>query len=185
MLLIASGLLAVGIWVHLLAARRAAWRSDPFDGRLDDWPPVVIVVPARNEEATVAEAVASLARQSYPGEFHIVLVDDASDDQTAARAGAAAPPSRLTVVHAGPLPPGWTGKLWAMAEGVRRAALRQPEYLLFTDADIVHPPCNLTRLVGRAQTENYALVSYMATLRCRTLAERALVPAFVFFFFLL
>jgi hopene-associated glycosyltransferase HpnB len=148
-------------------------------------PRIVAVVPARDEAEFIAQAVASLAAQRAPGYFHIVLVDDHSTDGTAAIAQSAAPAGRLTVVSARPLPPGWTGKLWAVAEGVRHAVTLHPDYLLLTDADIVHPPDNAANLAARAQGENYDLVSYMATLSCRTPAERALVPAFVFFFFLL
>ena len=179
-----AGALTLGIWLYLLLARRMAWRQAPVPP-LKQAPAVVAIVPARNEEATVAAAISSLAAQNYPGEFHIVLVDDHSEDATADRARAAAPPERLTVVRAAPLPAGWTGKLWAMSEGVRHARNFQPQYFLFTDADITHPPDNLAGLVARAQEGGYALVSYMATLQCGTLAERALIPAFVFFFFLL
>ena len=184
MVLEIAGGLGIAIWLYILLARRAEWRGDVSDVP-KSWPAVVAIVPARNEESTIEAAIGSLDRQKYHGDFHIVVVDDDSDDETAARALAAAGRSRLTVVRAAPLQPGWTGKLWAMAEGVRHAAVFQPDYLLFTDADIVHPPGNLASLVARAQEGNYALVSYMATLRCRTVSERALVPAFVFFFFLL
>jgi hopene-associated glycosyltransferase HpnB len=145
----------------------------------------VAVVPARDEADAVGHAIASLAAQRPPGYFHIVLVDDHSSDGTAAIAAAAAPPGLLTIVAAAPLPAGWTGKLWAVAEGVRHAAALQPDYLLLTDADIVHPPDNAAHLAARAESGSFDLVSYMATLACRTPAERALAPAFVFFFFLL
>jgi hopene-associated glycosyltransferase HpnB len=145
----------------------------------------VAIVPARDEADVVGRAIASLAAQRPPGYFHIILVDDHSTDGTGAIAAAAAPRDLLTVVSAAPLPPGWTGKLWAVAEGVRHAAPLQPDYLLLTDADIVHPQDNAATLAARAESENYDLVSYMATLACRTPAERALAPAFVFFFFLL
>src|SRR5262249_44258496 len=80
-------------------------------------------------------------------------------------------------------PPGWTGKMWAVSEGVRAAG--SPDYLLLTDADIVHPPDNVDGLLSRAHAGGYDLVSYMVRLHCATPAEQALVPAFVFFFFLL
>src|SRR5271157_668429 len=107
MLLQLAGVVTIGIWVYLLLARRAEWRQLPIPHRKSA-PPVTAIIPARNEEATVAAAVASLAQQAYPGEFHIILVDDASDDGTVACALASAPPSRLTVVRAAPLPAGWT-----------------------------------------------------------------------------
>lgn len=148
-------------------------------------PRMVAVIPARNEADVVGKSIASLVRQRYPGEFHIVLVDDDSTDGTADAARTAAPADLLTVVRAAALPPGWTGKLWAVSEGVRQAAAFDPDYYLLTDADIVHPPDNLAVLAARSAAGDYDLVSYMATLRCRTPAERTLIPAFVFFFFLL
>jgi hopene-associated glycosyltransferase HpnB len=109
-----------------------------------------------------------------------VLVDDASADGTADIARQADASGRLTVIRAAPLPAGWTGKLWAVSQGVEQAGA--PDYLLLTDADIVHPPENLSGLVALAES-GYDLVSYMAKLKCDSLAERALIPAFVFFFF--
>jgi hopene-associated glycosyltransferase HpnB len=188
MLLAAAGAFSVAVWLYLLAARGAFWRmrEAPPQGILPAAAPsVVAVVPARNEAETVGRTVASLAAQRYPGAFHIVLVDDASTDGTAGAARAAASPAILTVMRGRPLPPGWSGKLWAVDQGVREAARFSPDYLLLTDADIAHPPGNLAALVARAESGPVDLVSYMATLRCRTFAERALVPAFVFFFFML
>jgi hopene-associated glycosyltransferase HpnB len=143
---------------------------------------VTAVIPARNEAAVVAQSISSLAGQIYPGEFRVVLVDDDSIDGTADIARRADTSGRLTIIRAAPLPSGWTGKLWAVSQGVEHAGA--PDYLLLTDADIVHPPENLAALVARAES-GYDLVSYMAKLQCCSLAERALIPAFVFFFFLL
>ena len=182
------GAAALAIWIYLLLGRGGFWRmrEAPPEGALPPVAPAVVaVVPARNEALVVARAVGSLARQRYPGEFHIVLVDDASADGTAAAARAAAPADLLEVVSAGPVPAGWTGKLWAASEGIRAARRFQAGYLLLTDADIVHPPENLSALVARAASGGYDMVSLMATLECRTFAERALIPAFVFFFFML
>lgn len=139
---------------------------------------VTAVVPARNEAAVVGRALESLARQQFTGRLQIILVDDTSDDATAEIASRYA-----TVIRGAPLAEGWTGKLWAVSQGVAHA--EAPDYLLLTDADIVHSPGNLAGLVARAEGEGYDLVSYMAELRCQSLAERALIPAFVFFFFLL
>jgi hopene-associated glycosyltransferase HpnB len=179
---------ALAIWVYLLAARGGFWleflRTPPPPPPSPNAPSIVAIIPARNEAPSVALAIGSLCTQDYPGPFHIVLVDDGSDDGTAEAARAAAPAGLLTVVQAPPLPSGWSGKLWAVAEGVRCAAIHSPALLLLTDADIVHPPDALTGLAARAES-GYGLVSYMATLECRTLAEHALVPAFVFFFFML
>jgi hopene-associated glycosyltransferase HpnB len=120
--------------------------------------------------------VASLTPQ-----LPVVVVDDSSSDGTAMVARSVG----AHVIEAGLLPPGWTGKLWAVTEGLRAAAPRDPEYWLLTDADIVHAPDSVAGLVGRARAGNYDLVSYMVLLECRTMAEQALIPAFVFFFFML
>jgi hopene-associated glycosyltransferase HpnB len=183
MFLTITGAASLAVWLYLLSARGGFWRMRPDvpGGPLRaPAPSVTAIVPARNEADVVGRSVASLAAQQYAGEFQIILVDDASVDGTAALALAAAP--QLRVVTARPLPPGWTGKMWAVAEGVRVAA---SDYLLLTDADIVHPPEHLTELVARAQEGENDLVSYMVRLHCRSLAEQALIPAFVFFFFLL
>ena len=181
--------LALAIWVYLLAGRGGFWlEKAATPPRLDasrNYPSVVAVVPARNEARVVGKAIGSLAGQRYPGAFHIVLVDDSSNDGTEEAAHASASADRLSVIRAAPLAAGWTGKMWAVAQGVRHAASLQPDYLLLTDADIVHAPDDLAGLVARAEGSGYRLVSYMATLECRSLPERTLIPAFVFFFFLL
>ncbi len=183
MALVLIGALSLGIWLYLLLARGGFWRmrvaAAPSPGRRGA-ASVTVVVPARNEAAVVGRAMASLAAQQYAGEFRVVLVDDASEDGTADAARAAAP--GVEVLTAGPLPAGWGGKMWAVSQGVAAA---DSEYLLLTDADIVHPPDSVASLVARAGEGGYDLVSYMVRLRCVTAAEQALIPAFVFFFFLL
>jgi hopene-associated glycosyltransferase HpnB len=82
-------------------------------------------------------------------------------------------------------PPGWTGKLWALKQGVAHLAGRQPDYFWFTDADVAHSPGNLKRLIARAEAGGLVMVSLMAKLRCVSLAERFLIPAYVFFFAML
>jgi hopene-associated glycosyltransferase HpnB len=184
MLLTIIAALSLAIWVYLLLARGGFWLmpQDAYTGAPNPpAPSVTAVVPARNEADVVGRAVASLAAQQYAGEFRIILADDGSEDGTARIAQQAAP--ELCVVTARPLPPGWTGKVWAVAEGVRAAGAS--DYLLLTDADIVHPPGHLTALVARAEDFEFDLVSYMVRLHCQSLAEQALIPAFVFFFFLL
>src|ERR1019366_9359211 len=178
MLLTITGAVSLAIWLYLLLARGAFWRMLPDvcgGAPRSPAPSVTAVVPARNEADVVGRAMASLAAQQYAGEFHMILVDDASQDGTAAIAQQAAP--ELRVIAARPLPPGWTGKMWAVAEGVRAAGAS--DYLLLTDADIAHPQEHLAGLVARAQEGDYDLVSYMVRLQCLTLAEQALIPAFV------
>lgn len=173
---------ALFVWVYLLVGRGGFWRMREDRPKISvpsPAPRVTAVIPARNEAAVIGRAVTSLLEQQYPGEFHIVVVDDHSSDGTAKAAG-----EQATVLQAAPLPPGWTGKLWAVAQGVGEAARFSPDYLLLTDADIVHHPETVSALLSQA-AQGYDLVSFMATLQCERLAERALVPAFVFFFFML
>jgi hopene-associated glycosyltransferase HpnB len=181
------GVIVVAVWVYLLAGRGGFWRMrvEAPPKRAGRAPSVVAVVPARNEADVVGRAVGSLCKQLYSGEFHVVLIDDHSDDGTAEVALAASRADVLTVIDAPPLARGWTGKLWAVNAGLAHAERFAPEYLLLTDADIAHPPNNVDDLVARAQTGGYDLVSYMATLHCESFPERALIPAFVFFFFML
>ena len=179
------------VWLYLLAARGGFWRfAEP--GGTGPLPTVLrrvaVIVPARDEASGIGSSIASLLEQQYDGPFRIYLVDDHSTDGTAKNAGRAATAAGrhdlLRIVRARPLPPGWSGKVWALAEGTTAASAEfTPDYLLLTDADIVHPPENLAALIARAHGGRYDLVSLMARLQCRTFAEKALVPAFVFFFF--
>jgi hopene-associated glycosyltransferase HpnB len=182
----------LAIWIYLLLARGGFWRlsEDKIESRrLENWPRVVAVVPARNEAPTISQAVSSLAKQDYPGEFSIVVVDDHSDDGTAALARQAAEASgaaqRVTVHVAAPLAPGWTGKLWALHEGIQVVASQSAEFFWFTDADIEHAPDTLRRLVFRAEKNSLDLTSLMVLLQAKTFAERLLIPPFLYFFLML
>ena len=182
----------LAIWVYLLVARGYFWRvsEDSFGPkRLEDWPRVVAIVPARNEARTISEAVSSLAKQNYPGEFSIIVIDDHSEDGTAALAQQAAnefgASQRVKIHVASPLAPGWTGKLWALNEGIQLAANYSAEFFWFTDADIEHAPDTLRRLVSRAEKESLDLVSLMVLLQAKTLPERLLIPPFLYFFLML
>ena len=183
--------ISLAIWLYLLLGRDGFWRARP---RIESetppqpaaWPAVAAVIPARNEAAHVEAALRSLFGQDYPGELAVVLVDDHSEDATGAigRRLAAGQTRRLEVVGARPLPPGWSGKLWAVAEGLRLAARSWPNatYVLLTDADIAHDAGNLACLVAKAEAERLDLTSLMVRLRCATFWERLLIPPFVFFF---
>ena len=180
---VALGLLTVAIWAYLVFAHGFFWRAReaPPIPSPERWPSVIVVIPARNEAEFVGRSIGSLLAQEYPGDFSIILVDDHSTDGTAEAAG---PDPRLTIVSARALPPGWTGKLWALSEGVRQVAT-PPELYLFTDADIEHHRTNLAELAARLEGEKRDLVSLMVKLRCESFAERFLIPPFVFFFALL
>jgi hopene-associated glycosyltransferase HpnB len=182
-------ILCLAVWIYLLAARGLFWLEASRDGDLWPrpavWPRIVAVVPARNEAECVGACVESLLRQDYAGAFSVVVVDDDSSDDTAAivqRAAAAHPGRSVTVVKGLGPPPGWTGKLWAQQQGVDASADARPEFLWFTDADIVHAPDTLTWLVRRSVAGRLVLASLMAKLRCVSIAERSHVPAFIYFF---
>ena len=127
----------------------------------------------------------SLLRQDYAGPFSVVVIDDDSTDGTAGVASAGSgigPQSTTDCGERRSPPPGWTGKLWAVKQGIAAADELQPEYLLLTDADIVHAPDTLAWLVKQARAGRFVLTSLMAKLRCESLAERTHVPAFIYFF---
>lgn len=195
--------LSLAIWIYLLISQGGFWRARERDDLDEDqlpvpdvWPAVAVVIPARNEAESIGQVVESLCRQDYPGRLRVVVVDDQSNDGTAdlARAAAARAASdgltrRVDVLSGQPLPGGWTGKMWAVRQGVAFASDPAtnddgiaPDYLLHTDADIAHSPENVRRLVTRATGDNRVLVSLMAKLRCTAWFERTLIPAFVLFF---
>lgn len=186
------GILSLAIWLYLIALRGSYWRAGE---RLETayiappaWPAVVAIVPARNEAAVIGPAVTSLLTQDYPGRLDVVLVDDHSSDDTARIATQAAADAgradAFCVVPARALPAGWSGKLWALAEGARHDELRTPgaEFLWLSDADIAHEPDNLRRLAGKALAERRDLVSLMVALSCRGFWGQLLIPPFVYFF---
>jgi len=190
---IIAGLIGVLIWIYLLGARGGFWRVramlPPSGAAGAEACTVAVVVPARNEADVIAQSVTSLLTQSYAGSVRVFLVDDSSTDDTAriareaaARAGRA---ENLTVIEGRPLPAGWSGKLWAVQQGIERARELAPRFLLLTDADIVHSAGNVEGLVSLAESGRYDLTSFMVRLHCGTPAEKFLVPAFVFFFFML
>lgn len=185
MIPIALGALSLAIWLVLLLGRDMFWLARERDTRdmqpePQIWPDVVAVVPARDEADVIARSVGSLLTQDYPGRFRVILVDDQSSDGTADIARALGS-DRLEVLSGAPLARGWTGKLWAVSQGVARAG-EAPRYLWLTDADIEHAPDTLRMLVTRGEADSLSLVSLMALLHCQTPPERMLVPAFVFFF---
>ncbi len=180
------------IWVVLTFLRGAFWQLHAFDDDISEknslahWPSVIAVVPARDEAQTIARTVESLVRQEYPGELRIVVVDDHSEDGTAEIARNAAKTAgdqeRVTILRAAALPSGWTGKLWAMQQGVEDAAPQAPDYFWFTDADIEHSTDTLRRLAGRAEAGRLDLVSLMVLLQAKSFPERLLIPPFLYFF---
>ncbi len=190
---LALGAAGLAAWLYLLAARGGFWRANIRDEAdmppgPDRWPSVAAIIPARNEADVIGVSLSSLLAQDYLEPLAVILTDDQSEDGTAEAARSAAlalnASGRLTVLSGKPLPPGWTGKLWAQKQGVEQAKSlpEQPRYLLLTDADIAYDKGVVRRLVARAEARGLVLTSLMVKLRCESLAERALIPAFVFFF---
>lgn len=189
-LILTSGLV-LGIWVYLVLLHGRYWRERPQKAPAEGprhWPEVAAIVPARNEAPVVGEAVRSLLQQDYPGKLRIILIDDQSSDGTAEIVRAAAAEldavDRVRVMSGKALPEGWTGKMWAVHQGA--AELENfsagAKYVWLTDADIAHDVGSLRGLVARAESGNLALTSLMARLKTDTFAERALIPAYVYFF---
>lgn len=191
-----EGVIAViglAAWLYLTLLNGGFWLASereeleqPKCAPPKTWPRVTAVIPARNEADMLPRSLTSLALQDYPGEFSIVLVDDQSTDRTAeiARDIAAGSHRDVTVFSGAPLPSAWTGKVWAMHQGIAAASASQPppDYLLLTDADIGYRPEVLKSLVMSSRANGRAMSSVMAKLNCESLAEKALVPAFIFFF---
>ena len=190
LLVIAS--LSLIIWIFLLLFWGQFWRANQRleinNTNLPHYPSICAIIPARNEADVLSISLKSLLNQKYYGEFSIILIDDQSTDKTGEVAQEIAnnlnQSERLKVILGKPLPVGWSGKLWAMEQGIQTVKNQglSPDYFLFTDADIEHHSTNLKELVTKAEKENLALTSLMVLLRCDSFWEKFLIPAFVFFF---
>ena len=183
--------LTVATWAYLALARGSFWRiqsAKPDTSGKAEFPgSVVAVVPARNEAELIGPVITSLLNQSVA--MPVVLVDDESTDGTADVAQRAAEKAgkadALIVIQSKPLPMWWTGKLCAMHQGIERARAFNPAWLLSVDADVLHGPETVANLGRIASQGPYDLVSFMVKLHCESLAEKLLIPAFVYFFFML
>jgi hopene-associated glycosyltransferase HpnB len=180
----------LAIWVGLIFFRRNFWQADQITSspkaELETWPDVVAVIPTRNEAPSISASVTSLLSQDYPGTLSVIVVDDNSADGTAdiARAAAGTNVDKLSIISGMPLAEGWSGKLWAVNQGIEGSQNSDgsSKYILLTDSDITHTPGNLRWLVGKAEISALDLVSEMVMLRCQSFWEKLLVPAFIFFF---
>lgn len=177
--------LAAGLaWIVLIAGRGRFWQAGPSLAPAlppQPAPSLDVIMPARDEAESIAASLRSLLAQDYPGMLRVILVDDGSTDGTGDIARALGD-KRLLVLDGKPRPAGWSGKLWAVAQGLDRA---EAPLVLLTDADILHQPAHCATLVAKLERDGLDLVSEMVELRCQSLAERLLVPAFVYFFAML
>ena len=183
--LLAGSALALLAWLCVLVAphrpHRVRERLEADVAGLGNLEGVTVIIPARDEADLIDRTLAALGRQGRG--LDVVVVDDqSSDDTRGAAARAAGPNFTLRVVDGRPLPDGWAGKLWALEQGF--AVVDRPHVLLL-DADIELAPGLVPALLAQLHERDATLVSLMAELRCETLWERLLSPAFVFFFKLL
>ncbi len=179
--LVAAGAL---LWVGLLLVPWRPWstRERLEAGERDVAPglsDITVLIPARNEAASIQPTLSAIGKQG--AHLKIILVDDQSSDETAAIAQATVA-TGLTVVKGVPLPSGWTGKPWALEQGLQKAAT---ELVLLLDADIELEPGIVGALKQKLIGEQLDLVSVMAWLRMETFWEKLLAPAFIYFFKLL
>ena len=187
--MIALAALACLAWLVMISLRGRYWQSGPILAPArpaQSAPALDVVIPARDEAEGIGAALRSLLAQDYPGPFRIILVDDDSTDGTGDIARSLGDSRllvpQLLVIKGRERPAGWSGKLWAVAQGLEQATA---PLVLLTDADIVHDPKHLATLAAKLERDRLDLVSEMVELRCEALAERLLVPAFVYFFAML
>jgi len=173
-------ILAGMIWLYLITGHGKFWQEGPIlpPARPLTTPKTAIIVPARDEADHIEAVLRALLAQDYAGKFSVILVDDQSMDGT----GTIADP-RLRIITGRERPPGWAGKLWAVSQGIEAAG--NAEYLFLTDADIIHDPRHLSSLIAQALNHGCGMVSEMVALSTANFAERALIPAFVYFFAML
>ncbi len=178
--LVLPGLL---VWLSILLSPWQAWRTreqlDATDDRLLDPARVTALIPARDEARHIATTLRSLQAQ-HP-RIQVILIDDQSSDGTGDVARSVGLPG-LRIIPGSPLPHGWSGKLWALEQGLQQ--VKTPQVLLL-DADIELRPGTLAALLDKMDREDLDLVSLMARLRMDGLWEKLLMPAFIYFFKLL
>jgi chlorobactene glucosyltransferase len=133
---------------------------------------VSVIIPARNEAATIQTVIRSVLASTY-NPLELLVVDDRSTDATATLVEPFLSDQRVRLVHGGDLPEGWYGKPWACYQGYREA---RGELLLFTDADTHHRPELLERAVGALLTQEVDLVTVSPMQRCLTFWERIVMP---------
>ncbi|MDT8364799.1 MAG: glycosyltransferase [Nitrosomonas sp.] len=169
-------LIGLLLWWAIVLAPWRAWSTReslaPLSAPVADisFETVTVLIPARNEARIIAQTLNGLLTQN--ADLCIIVIDDQSEDDTASIAR-----QHGATVIAGTAPPtGWSGKLWALQQGLNVVQTRQT---LLLDADITLTPGTLAALLHHAQKNDLAMVSLMATLPTRRFAERLLIPAFI------
>ena len=190
------------IWIGLIFFHGRFWSRGPIlyplsreeQKKQDCWPELHVIVPARDEAETIENVILSLLNQDYAGRYDVTLVNDGSTDGTGTLVRKLRETlsedqrEKLQIVDASFRPDGWSGKLWALSQGITKVTQQRSmknSFFFFTDADIFHEPTHLSSLVNKALRDNLNLVSEMVKLRCESFFEKALIPAFIFFFCML
>lgn len=172
------------LWLLVLLLPWAPWRvretlaATPTATAVDlaDLSDLSVLIPARNEAAHIQTTLHTVAAQGNG--LHVIVVDDQSSDGTAALARQT-PITNLNVIAGEPLPDGWSGKLWALQQGLPHVSTQR---VLLLDADIELEPGLITALLQKMQQQDLQFVSLMVELRMKGFWERLLLPAFVYFF---
>jgi len=172
--------LAAAAWLVFALSPWGFWRNrevlDSAQPDEDGVPAeITALIPARNEAAVIRETLRALLDQGYG--LKIIVIDDGSDDGTAEAARQAS--TEVRVIASAPLPPGWSGKLWALEQGRRLAAT---PYTLLLDADIKLEPGVLAALGAKMRWEKISFISLMAEPHMAAGWEKLLMPAFVYYF---
>ncbi len=181
--LLALSVFSAFVWVIVLLLPWRPWLNGETlesESAVDiDLSGMTVLIPARNEADVIAFTLQGLAEQGRG--VKVVLVDDGSEDGTA-RIARQVKGIHLTVIEGQALPPGWSGKLWALEQGSREITTR---WTLLLDADIRLLPGMAAALLDKARRSNRQFVSIMASLRMESFWEKLLMPAFIYFFKLL
>lgn len=171
--------LSLALWGMVLLLPWQPWRNrevvEPGGEKRGAFPEITVLIPARNEAALIGRTLSALARQAEG--LRVVVIDDRSEDGTAEVARQVSG-LRLKLLKTPPLPEGWSGKLWALEQGLRQV---ETPWVLLLDADIELEEGMLAALREKAR-EGFHLVSIMALLQTGSLWERLLIPPFVYFF---
>lgn len=174
---LAVTLLLAALWIIALHNARAFPRLKPANPSLPAQPTVTVLVPARNESGNIGRVVADILAQDVD-DLRLIVLDDQSDDDTIARAYAAANGDpRFRLLQGDPMPPGWLGKSWACEQLARHATT---DLLLFSDADVRWRPGALAALIAHAVSTEADLLSVWPTQETVTWSERLVVPMMEF-----
>lgn len=180
--MIYSAFIGLFLWWGIVLAPWRAWSTreslEPLSDSISQsaFDTVTVLIPARNESRIIAQTLDALLVQN--ANLRIIVIDDQSEDDTAV----IAEQHGATVITGTTPPPSWSGKLWALQQGLQAV---QTRFTLLLDADITLAPGDLAAHLLHARKNDLTLVSLMATLPVKYFAERLLIPAFIFFFKLL